>query len=256
MIDQKELKVFLEEKHDQYNRPEFILDDPISIPHLFSKKEDIEIAGLLTATIAWGNRISIIKNAKEMLRRTDFAPFDFVKNSSKTDREVFANFVHRTFNGSDCIYFLKALQNIYNNYGGLESVFQAGFEKEQSIMTAITHFRKIFFSQDHPEHVRKHVADPDKNAASKRLNMFLRWMIRHDNRGVDFGLWRGIPSSVLLCPLDVHTGNVGRKLGLLSRKANDWKSVEELTESLRCFDQNDPAKYDFALFGLGIFEKF
>ncbi|MEZ5147511.1 MAG: TIGR02757 family protein [Bacteroidales bacterium] len=256
MIDHKTLKVFLDEKHDQYNRPEFITDDPISVPHLFTQKEDIEIAGLLTATIAWGNRRSIINNAKALLRRTDFAPFDFVKNSSEADLEVFANFVHRTFNGSDCIYFWKALQNIYNNHGGLESVFHKGFEKELSIKSAISHFRNIFFSMDHPEHVRKHVADPEKNASAKRLNMFLRWMARGDDRSVDFGLWKKIPASALMCPLDVHTGNVGRKLGLLSRKANDWKSVEELTEGLRNFDPNDPVKYDFALFGLGIYEKF
>ncbi|MCB2220003.1 MAG: TIGR02757 family protein [Bacteroidetes bacterium] len=256
MIDNKTLKAFLEEKHDQYNRPEFIVDDPISIPHLFSQKEDIEIAGFLTATIAWGNRRSIINNAKELLRKTDFAPFDFVKNGSDADFGKFSDFVHRTFNGNDCIYFWTALQHIYRHHGGLEKAFQTGYEKDYTIKSAIRHFRAIFFSIKHPLHVRKHVADPDKNASAKRLNMFLRWMIRKDKRGVDFGLWNQIPVSALMCPLDVHTGNVSRKLGLLNRNANDWKSVEELTNVLAGFDSKDPVKFDFALFGLGIYEKF
>jgi uncharacterized protein (TIGR02757 family) len=256
MIEKNVLKAFLEEKYDQYNRPEFIADDPISIPHLFSNKEDIEIAGLLTATIAWGNRRSIINSAKELLRKTDFAPFDFVKSGSDADLEIFSDFVYRTFNGSDCIYFLKALQYIYRYHGGLEKVFQTGYEKDHTIKSAINHFRAIFFSIEHPMHVRKHVADPDKNASAKRLNMYLRWMVRKDTRGVDFGLWDQIPASALMCPLDVHTGNVSRKLGLLNRHANDWKSVEELTKVLAGFDSKDPVKFDFALFGLGIYEKF
>lgn len=251
-----ELKEFLEIKVEKFNRPEFIADDPVLIPHLFSKKEDIEIAGFLVATISWGKRISIIKNGKELVRRMDFAPSEFIGNASAEDFKSFEKFVHRTFNGSDCVYFLKSLQNIYNNYRGLENVFTGAFKKGRIIKDAISGFREIFFELQPAGHALKHVADPLKNASAKRLNMFLRWMVRHDGRGFDFGLWQGINQSELCLPLDVHTGNISRKLGLLNRNTNDWRAVEEVTANLKEFDPQDPVKYDFALFGLGIYEKF
>jgi uncharacterized protein (TIGR02757 family) len=251
-----ELKALLEEMHDHYNRREFIENDPISVPHLFSQKEDIEIVGFLTASISWGTRKSIIANARELMRRMDFAPFGFVKGFSNHELEIFGQFVHRTFNGSDCVYFLKSIRNIYSAHGGFENVFTQPVINGLSLKESIIYFRKIFFELPYPEHALKHIANPEKNASCKRINMFLRWMVRHDNRGVDFGLWKQIKPRMLYCPLDVHTGNVARKLGLLRRKANDWKSVEELTGRLKLFDPNDPVKYDFALFGTGIYETF
>ena len=251
-----ELKDFLDKKVDQYNRPEFIIQDPVSIPHQFTRKEDIEIAGFLTATISWGTRMSIVHNASRLMQLMDYEPYQFVTECGQDDLATFHRFVHRTFNGDDCIFFITSLKNIYLHYGGLEKVFNEKITKGHSTKEAILYFRKIFFDLPHPLHVEKHVADPSKNASAKRINMFLRWMIRHDKGGVDFGLWKKIPPSELFCPLDIHSGNVSRKLGLLRRKANDWKSVEELTDRLRTFDPVDPVKYDFALFGLGIFEHF
>lgn len=255
MLTHTQLHNFLKEKHDQYNNPEFIESDPISIPHQFSKKEDIEIAALLTATIAWGNRKMIIKNAKQLMELMDRAPFDFIQNFTDDDLKPFENFVHRTFNGTDCIYFLKSLQNIYKNHGGLEGAFLIQ-QKSDNLKESIISFHKLFFELEHQDRTRKHLANPEKNSAAKRINMFLRWMARNDKRGVDFGIWKNISTRKLFCPLDVHSGNVARKLGLLTRKANDWKAVEELTGNLRKFDAADPVKYDFALFGLGVFEKF
>ena len=244
-----ELLSFLEENYRRYNRPDFIELDPISIPHKFSKKEDIEIAGLFSATIAWGQRPTIIRNANDLMKRMDLAPHDFILNHTKKDLLQFKNFKHRTFNGVDCAFFLKSLQNIYKKHKSLEGAFIGSDAK-----SAITNFRQLFFSIPHPHRTGKHVSNPDANSSSKRLNMFLRWMVRKDKRGVDFGLWNNIKISELMCPLDVHSGNVSRKLGLLDRKQNDWKSVEELTSRLRLFDPKDPVKYDFALFGLGVFD--
>jgi uncharacterized protein (TIGR02757 family) len=252
----EELKDFLDRKEDQYNRPDFITNDPISIPHRFSLKEDIEIAGFLTAAISWGARTTIIQNASRLMRLLDDAPYQFVVESEPADLEDLRSFVHRTFNGDDCIFFILSLKNIYNNHGGLEKVFNEMISQGYSIRDAIIYFRKRFLDVPHNVHVEKHIADPSKNASAKRINMFLRWMVRTDNRGVDFGIWKSIPTALLFCPLDVHTGNVGRKLGLLNRTSNDWVSVEELTASLRNFDPVDPVKYDFALFGLGLYEKF
>jgi len=256
MLSTSELKDFLEEKHDQYNRPEFIESDPISIPHLFSKKEDIEISGFLSATIAWGNRKMIVRNAKRVVELMDYSPFDFVLNFSDKDLKPFENFVHRTFNGTDCIYFLESLRNIYQNHNGLEAVFLKEIKNTGSVKDAIIYFRNVFFELPFPDRTGKHVANPEKNSSAKRINMFLRWMVRNDSRGVDFGLWEKIKPAGLFCPLDVHSGNISRKLGLLNRKINDWKAVDELTSNLGAFDKTDPVKYDFALFGLGIFEKF
>lgn len=242
----------LETNSKLFNSPAFIINDPISIPHQFIKKEDIEISSLLTATIAWGQRISIINNAKKLMQMMNNQPYEFIINADEKELIKFNTFVHRTFNGEDCIYFLIALKHIYNNKGGLENVFTAAFNKTGSMFEAIVRFRDIFLSCPHLERTRKHVSNPANGSAAKRINMFLRWMVRSDNKGVDFGLWKKIPMSALLCPLDLHTGNVARKLGLISRNQNDRKAVEELMIVLRKFDANDPVKYDFALFGMGV----
>ncbi|MDB9961267.1 TIGR02757 family protein, partial [Oceanihabitans sp.] len=245
----------LDSKVDLYNNTKFIESDPIQIPHQFSAKEDIEIAGFLTATIAWGNRKSIINNANRMMQLLEYSPHDFIINHQETDLERLENFVHRTFNGIDFITFIKALQHIYKHHNGLEAVFSAANESE-SLQHAIHHFKTVFFEIEHLTRTEKHISDPLKNSAAKRLNMFLRWMVRQDNAGVDFGIWTSISPSQLSCPLDVHSGNVARKLGLLKRKQNDAKALLELDTRLRQLDLNDPVKYDFALFGLGVFENF
>jgi len=250
-----DLKEFLDEKVELYNRPAFIEYDPISIPHRYSKKEDIEISGFLAATIAWGNRKMILRNAGRIMALLDDSPFDFILNSDEQDLERIEGFVHRTFNSTDLIYFLKALQNIYRHKGGLETIFKA-HQTSDSLLPAIHEFHKIFFELSHEKRTERHVSDPFKGSAAKKLNMYLRWMIRNDNRGVDFGLWKTLSPSILSCPLDVHSGNVARKLGLLTRRLNDAKAVSELDHALRNLDKNDPVKYDFALFGLGVFEGF
>lgn len=249
------LKEFLEEKVVQYNTIYFIEEDPISIPHLFSKKEDIEIAGFLSATIAWGNRKSIVKNARKMLSLLDDDPYDYVINHKERDISGLKNFVHRTFNGVDFVFFIEALKNIYLHHGGLEKVFMPT-EEQNHLQSTISAFKKVFFEIDHPPRTLKHVSDPMKGSSAKRINMFLRWMVRGDKSGVDFGIWKHLSPAQLSCPLDVHTGNIARKLGLLNRKQNDHKAVLELDRQLRLLDPKDPVKYDFALFGLGVFEKF
>lgn len=254
-FSKKELKEFLDTKVEQYNHPRFIESDPIQVPHLFSKKEDIEIAGFLTATIAWGNRKSIIKNAHKMMQLLDHSPYDFVCNHQASDLESLSGFVHRTFNGQDFIQFIKSLHHIYNHHNGLEAVFST-YSKTQTLQYAIHQFKNHFFEIEHLSRTQKHVSDPLKNSAAKRLNMMLRWFVRHDSSGVDFGIWKTISPSLLSCPLDVHSGNVARKLGLLKRKQNDSKALIELDKALRKLDANDPVKYDFALFGLGVFEGF
>lgn len=254
-MNKTELKEFLDTKVIQYNNLNFIESDPIQIPHQFSVKEDIEIAGFLTATIAWGNRKSIINNAKRLMNFLDNAPFDFVMNHSETDLERLHPFVHRTFNGDDAIQFIKSLKQIYIQYKGLENLF-AKHAEQNSLQTSISKFKIIFFEENHLQRTQKHVSDPLKNSAAKRINMFLRWMVRNDNTGVDFGIWNSLSPAQLSCPLDVHSGNVARKLGLLKRKQNDGKALLELDTALRKLDINDPVKYDFALFGLGVFEGF
>jgi len=251
----QELKEFLDEKVAEFNNPKFIESDPIQIPHQFSLKEDIEIAGFLTATIAWGNRKMIIKNASNMMDYLGNSPYDFIMNHSEDNLIQITQFVHRTFNSLDFQYFIKALQHIYKNHNGLEAVFTNNATKT-SLQPAIHQFKQLFFEKDHLQRTEKHISDPLKNSAAKRLNMYLRWMIRNDNTGVDFGLWESISPSTLSCPLDVHSGNVARKLGLLTRKQNDAKALLELDTNLRKMDKDDPVKYDFALFGLGVFEKF
>ena len=255
-LSSSELKSFLDEKYDLYNRDSFIDTDPIQIPKAFSKKEDIEIAGFLAATIAWGQRPTIIKNANKLMNWMDHTPHDFIMNAKDSDFDAFAEFKHRTFKGEDAIFFMKALQNIYRNHEGLEAVFSKPVKGGGDIKMALAYFREVFFSIDHPLRTEKHVSNVLKKSSAKRLNMFLRWMVRSDSRAIDFGLWESISPAELYLPLDVHTGRVGRKLDLLKRKQDDWKAVDEITMSLRQLDPSDPVKYDFALFGLGIFEKF
>ncbi|NJX15010.1 TIGR02757 family protein [Tamlana crocina] len=254
-LNPSELKEFLDAKVETYNNPNFIESDPIQIPHQFSKKEDIEISGFLTSTIAWGNRKSIINNAQKLMGLLDNAPHDFVMNHKETDLEKLLPFVHRTFNGADCIQFIASLKHIYTNHKGLEQVFAQHAETD-SLQPAISKFKSVFFEIEHLARTQKHVSDPLKNSAAKRINMFLRWMVRPNNTGVDFGIWENLSPSQLSCPLDVHSGNVARKLGLLNRKQNDAKALLELDTALRQLDSKDPVKYDFALFGLGVFEKF
>jgi len=244
----EQLMEFLDSKVELYNHMDFITYDPISIPHLFTQKEDIEIAGFLSATIAWGNRKSILKNANRLMQMMDMSPYKFVLGFSDSDLKPFAKFVHRTFNGEDCMYFLWSLKNLYQNHGGMESLFS----EKQNIKDGIIHFRKVFFELDHLARTGKHISNPAKNSASKRLNMFLRWMVRQDDKGVDFGLWQQINPASLFCPLDVHCGRIARNYGLLERKQDDWKAVEELTANLRLLDPSDPVKYDYALFGMGV----
>ena len=246
-MNKKELKEFLDEKVLQYNHTDFIESDPIQIPHLFSLKEDIEISGFLIATIAWGNRKSIINNGTKLMRIMSNSPYDFVMNFSEKNSEIFSGFKHRTFNEYDLSFFIKALQHIYLNHGGMEAVFSKNSGK-MSLQPAIHEFKKVFFEIPHLDRTQKHISDPLKNSAAKRINMYLRWMVRNDNSGVDFGIWKNISPSLLSCPLDVHSGNVARKLKLLSRKQNDGKAVSELDDSLRKLDASDPVKYDLALF--------
>jgi len=254
-MTKNELKEFLDAKVEQYNRTEFLASDPIQIPHLFTQKEDIEISAFLTATIAWGNRKSIINNAIRMMELFDNAPFDFITNHQEDDLNKLTGFVHRTFNDIDLKYFIRSLRNIYTVHGGLEKVFSMDLTSV-TMQPAISDFKKIFFELPHQTRTTKHVSDPLKGSAAKRINMFLRWMVRNNTTGVDFGLWKSISPALLSCPLDVHSGNVARKLKLLKRKQNDAKALAELDKSLRKLDPNDPVKYDFALFGLGVFEKF
>tara|TARA_B110000046_G_scaffold17717_2_gene16986 strand:- start:71 stop:835 length:765 start_codon:yes stop_codon:yes gene_type:complete len=250
-----ELKEFLDLKANQYQSQDFISADPIQIPHRFTKKEDVEIAGFLAATIAWGNRTSIIKNANEMMKLMDEAPFDFIVNHQTSDLDVFDGFVHRTFNATDLKYFVQAIKNLYVNKGGLEFCITQHVSK-MPLQTALHHFKKDFFELPHELRTEKHLADPLKGSAAKRINMYLRWMVRPNTSGVDFGLWKSMHPRNLSCPLDLHSGTVARKLGILNRKQNDAKALLELDKQLRIMDSEDPVKYDFALFGLGAFEKF
>lgn len=250
------LKSFLDEKYFLYNNPQFIESDPISIPHRFKLKEDVEISGFLAATIAWGQRRTIITNALRLMHLMDNEPYRFIREASEHEFEKLNGFVHRTFNSDDCLFFIYSLRNIYRNYNGLQGVFENFFAETGNIKSSIAGFRSVFMETPHLSRNLKHLANVDANSSAKRINMFLRWMVRKDDKGVDFGLWTGIPQSALYIPLDLHTGNTARKLGLLSRKQNDWKAVEELTSVLRKFDPTDPVKYDFALFGLGVFEKY
>lgn len=255
-MNAQDLKQLLDEKYLEYNKSEFfIATDPIQIPKDFEEKEDIEIAGFIAASLAWGQRPTIIKKCKELMQWMDFAPHDFVMNAEEADYDRFCHFKHRTFNAYDCVYFLKSLAHIYKHHGGLENVFTSAYLKHQDMFEVLREWHTVFTALPAEQRVLRHIANVDKGSAAKRVNMFLRWMVRQDGE-VDFGIWKNIPTSALLIPLDLHTGNVSRQLGLLTRNQNDRKAVEELTARLREFDPVDPIRYDFSLFGLGAFEKY
>lgn len=246
-----ELHSFLCLKADQFEDPQFIESDPISLPHRFSQKEDIEIVSLLIATIAWGNRKSIIQSGEKLLNILGESPYDFVRHYEHKEQ---LSFVHRTFNKDDLSFFLRSLRRIYEN-GSLEETFLLKTEKPH-MKDRISNFRNIFFEVPHDKRSEKHISNPDKNASCKRLNMFLRWMVRSPKKGVDFGLWKNISPAELYIPLDVHTGNIARKLGIMTRTQHDWNTNEIIMEYFRKIDPSDPARFDFALFGLGAIEKF
>lgn len=256
-INQQELKSYLDSCVKKFNRKDFIENDPISIPHQFSRKQDIEIMGFWVSMLAWGQRKTIINKANELIQLMDGAPYDFILNHEEKDRASFLSFKHRTFQAIDTLYFLEFFQDFYKKNDSLESAFSNHLTpKSENVETALKGFHEQFFSlPDAPHRTRKHVSTPIRNSACKRLNMFLRWMVRKDKKGVDFGIWKNIKPAQLLMPLDVHVDRVARRLGLLERKQTDWKSVIELTNNLKMFDTKDPVKYDFALFGVGVLEK-
>ena len=257
MEDPKHLKKFLDEKAALYNQPSFIEKDPVCIPHSFSKKQDIEISGLFAAVLAWGNRTTIINNCRKLMGWMDNAPHDFILNHKDTDLKRFVHFAHRTFNATDLLYFIELLQYHYQQHDSLEDAFVPGKQyKEDTVEQALIHFHDYFFSIEHPERTKKHIATPQRNSACKRLNMYLRWMVRKDDAGVDFGIWKKIKPHLLICPLDVHVARVAERLGLLDNIKSNWNNAMQLTEHLRALNPKDPAVYDYALFGLGMGERF
>ena len=253
----KKLKPFLDDLVEQYNKPGFIEDDPIGVPHQLHQKADIEIIGFFSAILAWGQRKTIINKSNDLLKRMEYAPYDFIKNCTDLDLQRFESFKHRTFNSTDCLYFIEFLRFYYQKEESLENAFsQFLSSQDQDIEKALIGFKELFFSLDFaPKRTRKHIASPASKSTCKRLNMYLRWMVRKDEKGVDFGIWSQISPSQLMMPLDVHVERVARKLGLLKRKQRDWKAVQELTSELRKLDPKDPTKYDFALFGMGVSER-
>lgn len=249
-----ELKAFLDDKVERYNRPAFITLDPVTIPHRFTKKQDIEIAGLFAAVLAWGQRTTIIRKCAELMTWMDNDPYRFVRDHKPADLKPFSDFRHRTFNGTDALYFIEALRSLYVRFPSLEEAFTVS-EGDTTVERGLIRFHDLFFGlEDHPHRTRKHIATPERKSTCKRLNMYLRWMVRNDDKGVDFGLWRKIRPAQLVCPCDVHVDRVARKLRLINRKQTDWLTALELTENLKKLDPIDPVKYDFALFGLGIEE--
>lgn len=252
------LERFLNSKVEEYNTPHFIKADPISVPHRFSRKQDIEIAGFFAALFAWGNRTIIINKCTDLLQRMDNAPYDFILNSRASDMKAMLHFKHRTFNETDLLFLLHFFKHHYATSSSLEDAFILGWNKDnQTVEEALNGFYHYVFNVPYAsERTKKHIASPSKNSTCKRLNMFLRWMVRKDKNGVDFGIWNKISPSQLVCPIDVHVARVARNFKLIERKATDWKTALELTDRLREFDPLDPAKYDFALFGLGVIEKF
>jgi len=252
------LKFFLDDRYQFYNKKKFIATDPIQIPHRFTKLQDVEITGFWAAMLAWGNRTTIINKCNELLNLMDNDPYNFVVNAEEKDYKRFENFKHRTFNFTDTLHFLNFFKKYYTENKSLETAFTIGVnDSSENLAQGLINFHQLFFNiKDAPQRTRKHVASPTKKSTCKRLNMFLRWMVRRDESGVDFGLWKSIKPQLLLCPLDVHVERVARKLNLITRKQCDWQTTVELTQALKQFDANDPVKYDFALFGLGVEEKF
>lgn len=252
--DLAELKQFLDMKADQFNRPAFIENDPVSIPHAFSKKQDIEIAGLFAAVLAWGQRKTIVRKCRELLERMDHDPHSFILHHEARDLKAFADFKHRTFNGTDTLYFIEFLKHYYQHHSSLEDAFTVP-PGDATVEQGLIGFHHTFFGlEDHPHRTRKHLPTPERKSTCKRINMYLRWMVRADNRGVDFGIWKKISAAQLVCPCDLHVDRVARKLRMIRRKQTDWQTALELTANLRKLDPLDPVKYDFALFGLGIEE--
>jgi uncharacterized protein (TIGR02757 family) len=254
------LKTFLDKKVEAFNNISFIKDDPVCLPHLFSKKQDIEIAGFFAAIFAWGIRKTIINKGTQLFKLMDNAPYDFCLHHSDNDLKKLQGFCHRTFNDTDLLYFIAFFKDHYSKNTSLEAAFfnKKTLSSETNVVeNSLNYFNQYFFSpEDVPQRTKKHIASPEKNSSCKRLNMFLRWMVRNDNKGVDFGIWKKIKPSELICPVDVHVARVSRKFNLLNRNAVDWIAAVELTEKLKKFDPEDPVKYDFALFGLGILEKY
>ena len=257
-MDEKSLKAFLDSKVDFYNQPSFIKNDPIGIPHLFTKKQDIEIAGFFAAIFAWGNRTTIINKSKELMQLMDYAPYDFCLNSDLIRLKKILAFKHRTFNATDLIYFIEFLQFHYSKNNSLENAFtQWMHKKDVTVENGLKGFYNYFFLLPHvPERTKKHIASPEKKSSCKRLNMFLRWMVRNDNTGVDFGIWKNISPSQLVIPIDVHVARVAKRFNLLQNNKTNWQAALELTAFLRTLDAKDPVKYDFALFGTGVMEKY
>ncbi len=257
MESAKQLKQFLDEKVAIYNQPSFIEKDPVVIPHSFTKKQDIEISGLFAAVLAWGNRTTIINNCNKLMGWMDNKPHDFIVHHKDTDLKKFIHFAHRTFNATDLLYFIAFLQHHYQQHDSLENAFvPAKKYKEHNVGEALIHFHNYFFSLEHPERTRKHIATPTRNSACKRLNMYLRWMVRHDNKGVDFGIWKKMTPAQLVCPLDVHVARVAERLGLIDNIKSNWANALQLTAHLKELNPKDPAIYDYALFGLGMAERF
>lgn len=247
-----DLKHLLDELADRYNCQDFIANDPVLIPHRFTRKEDIEISGFLAALIAWGSRSAIIKSASYLMELMDEAPYDFIINHDQEDLKRFNRFVYRTMQPPDIIFLITALKQVYTKHGSLEELFSKGLQSDSpDVYPAISFARGELLKAPHSARSVKHLANPECNSAAKRINLFLRWMVRVDDRKVDFGLWKSIRPDQLICPLDIHTGNAARALGITSRNANDRKTAEEITARLREFDPADPVKYDFALFGFG-----
>ncbi len=257
-MQEEGLKDFLDEQVDRFNEPGFIKNDPIQIPHQFSKLQDIEITGFWVAMLAWGQRKTIINKSLELIDLMGGMPYDFIINHTEKERAAFLKFKHRTFQATDTLYFLEFLQHYYRENKSLENAFAQFLNPEaENVREALIGFHDLFFDHPNaPQRTRKHIATPARKSSCKRLNMFLRWMVRKDNKGVDFGLWSKISTHQLIMPLDVHVERVGRKLGLLHRKQRDWTATAELTNNLKKFDPEDPVKYDFALFGMGVINKF
>jgi uncharacterized protein (TIGR02757 family) len=259
-MEPQKLQEFFNRKVDEYNQPAFIKDDPVCIPHLFTKKQDIEIAAFFAAIFAWGNRTTIINKSKELMELMSMSPYDFVLNHSEKEIKQLLAFKHRTFNATDLLYFIEFLQHHYKNHPSLEDAFSMHLTNNtdaEEVELMLTGFHNYFFSMENmPPRTKKHIATPAKRSSCKRLNMFLRWMVRQDTKGVDFGIWKKISPAWLICPIDVHVARVAKRFNLLDRKPVDWQAALELTGYLRTLDASDPVKYDFALFGLGVMEKY